>query len=181
MIKMEEKRFNNELNDEIADGPLTKPKNKIRVGKSDKQLEAFEKARLTRELNIKKRKEEKLLSSAKLLLENERKTAKDVIDQDNDYDYEPKQILIKPKLTRKPVEYNNDSDSEDEIIIKTVKKSKSKKKQIIIEESSSSDSDSSIEERKQYTKVKVLREPEQKQQQQQTIKSKILDYRSFFC
>ena len=131
----------NEGNEESLEVPLTKQKKP----RSQAQIEAFEKVKEKRRQNLESKKQEKLLNSARLLLEEETKRA-----------LEPA-VPVKPpcrKMTQKygvkgerrvpcvEPEPEPESESEEEEII--VKKSKPIKKQkkirkIIIEESSSED------------------------------------------
>ena len=101
--------------------PLTKPKKP----KTAKQLEAFEKVKEKRKQNIESKKQQKLIESAKLLIEQSQKQPQPAPKK------EPKYEQIKQE----------DSDSEEEIIV--VKKSKPKKKvrKVIIESESESESD----------------------------------------
>ena len=108
--------------------PLTKPKRK----KTAKQLEQFQTAIEKRKANIEKRKHDKKIESAKLLLENEK-------------------VVVK-KQPKEPVVETEEEDSEPEIIV-VAKKKKPKKKPIKIQiDESSSEED--------YDIPKVLKERE---------------------
>ena len=120
----------NEGNEESLEVPLTKQKKP----RSQAQIEAFEKVKEKRKQNLEAKKQEKLINSAKLILEEESKRV-------------PVKSTLKKKVKHiEPVpepEPESESDSEEEEVI-IVKKSKPIKKQkkvrkIIIEESSSED------------------------------------------
>ena len=131
---------------EEANTPLTKPKKQ----RSEKQIDAFKNAMQKRAENIAKKKEDKLIQSAKLLIEKQQKVQ--VID-DSEPDSEPepvkkskskKQIEIKPKSKPKKKiiiesesessesetesETSESSDSEPEFIIKSRSRKKTKPK-----------------------------------------------------
>jgi hypothetical protein len=120
----------NEAIEEINEEPLTKPK--VKKPRSPAQFEAFEKVKERRKQNLEVKKQEKLLNSAKLLLDEENKK------------------INRPSVVREKVKYKKvpqvepesecESESEEEVIVvkkkKPVKKPK-KVRKIIIEESSS--------------------------------------------
>ena len=111
-----------EIKDEQDDGLLTKTK--IKKPRTTKKIEAFKEVIEKRKQNIALRKDEKLIKSAQLLVDNSKKQ---------------KQVVL-------PVVPPVESESEDEqIIIVKSKKAKTKKKiikrRVIIESSSSSESD----------------------------------------
>jgi hypothetical protein len=150
--------------DETENTPLTKPKRQ----RTAKQLEAFKKVQEKRKQNIEIKKKEKLLNSAKLLVEHEGLTLK-MSEIENDTD------------KHEPVVESEESESEEEqIIVKNVKRSKPAKppkpvksakpvkpvkkkkiRKIIIEESESEDEEESEDEYSSYnqrkSKAKVLR------------------------
>jgi hypothetical protein len=126
----------NEAIEENLEVPLTKQKK----ARSQAQIEAFEKVKEKRKQNLETKKQEKLLSSAKLLIEEE---SKRMIPKHNSACGRGGVVgehssLHKRKVKPQP-EPESESESEEEVII--VKKSKPKKKvrKIIIEESSSED------------------------------------------
>lgn len=126
----------NEAIEENLEVPLTKQKKT----RSQAQIEAFEKVKEKRRQNLESKKQEKLLNSARLLLEEETKR------------------ILKPAVPVKPPSRQckkygvkgerrvpcaeSESESEEEVIIvrkaKPIKKQK-KVRKIIIEESSSED------------------------------------------
>ena len=113
-----------EIKEEQDDGQLTKTK--VKKPRTPKQLEAFNLVMEKRKQNIALRKDEKLIKSAELLIENSKKK---------------KAVLpVKP-----PVIDSDDSPDEEIIIVKAKKKEKKKviKRRVIIESSSSSDNSSS--------------------------------------
>ena len=117
----------NEAIEENLEVPLTKQKK----SRSQAQIEAFEKVKEKRRQNLESKKQEKLLNSARLLLEEETKRVPVKV-----------QSTKRVKHVEPQPEPESESESEEEVII--VKKSKPIKKQkkvrkIIIEESSSED------------------------------------------
>jgi len=117
----------NEAIEENLEVPLTKQKKT----RSQAQIEAFEKVKEKRRQNLESKKQEKLLNSARLLLEEETKRVPVKV-----------QSTKRVKHVEPQPEPESESESEEEVII--VKKSKPIKKQkkvrkIIIEESSSED------------------------------------------
>ena len=148
----------NEDIEESLEVPLTKQKKP----RSQAQIEAFEKVKEKRRQNLEAKKQEKLINSAKLLLEEETKKTSRVERE------VPLKKLLEPAVPVKPPsrqsrkygvkgerrvpcaepEPKSESESEEEVIV--VKKSKPVKKQkkvrkIIIEESSSEDEDDESE------------------------------------
>jgi hypothetical protein len=102
----------------------TKPK-KPRPPKSEKQMEAFQKAQSKRHDVLKTLALNKKLEASKLLLQNDvklmpEKKEKTVIQKDESSDDEPEIIYVKkPKKKKKIIiEESSDDDSEDEVIIK---------------------------------------------------------------
>jgi hypothetical protein len=138
---------------------LTKPKKQ----RSQKQIESFEKTMRLRRENIEKRKEEKLLQSAKLLLEKN-EIPKNNIPKTN-------KAVYQSSSSEKDESINESSSSEEEEIIvvkskpKPKPKPKKKTRKTIIFESSSEESSSDEEEEryiappKNKSRVKRL-EPE---------------------
>ena len=111
-------------NNEIDDGEITKTK--VKKARTPAQIEAFKEVLKKRQDNIKLRKDEKLIQSAKLLVEKN-------IPIDTPQ--------VKTKKVIQPVQ--EDSEDEEIIIVKANPKKKKKTKKIIIEDSSSSDDSSS--------------------------------------
>jgi hypothetical protein len=119
---------------------LTKPKKQ----RSQKQIESFEKTMRLRKENIEKRKEEKLLQSAKLLLEKNQlplqniSTKKDKVTSEKKY-FSDESINESPST----------SEEEEVIVVKSKPKpkpkSKKKTRKTIIFESSSEESSSESE------------------------------------
>lgn len=131
---------------------MTKPKKP----RSEKQIEAFKIAMQKRAESVAKKKEDKLIQSAKLLIEKQQKVQviEDATDSEPDTEPEPvkksktkKQIDIRPKAKSKPkkiiiesesesetseseseTDTSESSDSEPEFIIKSRKKTKPKPK-----------------------------------------------------
>jgi hypothetical protein len=115
----------NEAIEENLEVPLTKQKKT----RSQAQIEAFEKVKEKRRQNLESKKQEKLLNSARLLLEEETKRV-------------PAKVQSTKRVKHIEPQPEPESESEEEVII--VKKAKPIKKQkkirkIIIEESSSED------------------------------------------
>ena len=116
---------------------LTKPKKQ----RSQKQIESFEKTMRLRKENIEKRKEEKLLQSAKLLLEKNELPIKNI----------PKTNKVVYQSSSSEKEESS-SEEEEVIVVKSKPKSKAKPKKkpqrkTIIFESSSEESSSDESER----------------------------------
>ena len=121
---------------------LTKPKKP----RSQKQIESFEKTMRLRRENIEKRKEEKLLQSAKLLLEKN-ENPKNNIPKTN-------KAVYQSSSSEKEDESINESSEEEEVIVvkskpkpKPKPKKKPKRKTIIFESSSEESSSESESER----------------------------------
>jgi hypothetical protein len=133
----------NEDIEESLEVPLTKQKKP----RSQAQIEAFEKVKEKRRQNLEAKKQEKLINSAKLLLEEETKKTSRVEHEVPLKKSQPKKKVkhVEPEPEPEP---KSESESEEEVIV--VKKSKPVKKQkkvrkIIIEESSSEDEDDESE------------------------------------
>jgi hypothetical protein len=131
----------NEDIEESLEVPLTKQKKP----RSQAQIEAFEKVKEKRRQNLEAKKQEKLINSAKLLLEEETKKTSRV---EHEVPLKKSQPKKKVKHVEPEPEPKSESESEEEVIV--VKKSKPVKKQkkvrkIIIEESSSEDEDDESE------------------------------------
>ena len=154
----------NEANEESLEVPLTKQKKP----RSQAQIEAFEKVKEKRRQNLEAKKQEKLINSAKLILEEETKKTSHVPLKKS----QPKK---KVKHVEPEPEPESDSDSEEEVIV--VKKSKPVKKQkkvrkIIIEESSSEDEDDESE---------YEPEPPQRPQRKPVVRVIRPNPNDFFC
>jgi len=133
----------NEDIEESLEVPLTKQKKP----RSQAQIEAFEKVKEKRRQNLEAKKQEKLINSAKLLLEEETKKTSRVEHEVPLKKSQPKKKVKHVEPEPEP-EHKSESESEEEVIV--VKKSKPVKKQkkvrkIIIEESSSEDEDDESE------------------------------------
>ena len=138
----------NEDIEESLEVPLTKQKKP----RSQAQIEAFEKVKEKRRQNLEAKKQEKLINSAKLLLEEETKNLLEPAVPVKPPSRQSKKYGVKgerrvPCVEPEP-EPKSESESEEEVIV--VKKSKPVKKQkkvrkIIIEESSSEDEDDESE------------------------------------
>jgi hypothetical protein len=148
MSVIEEKEISIEdNNNELDDGEITKTK--VKKARTPAQVEAFKEVLKKRQDNIKLRKDEKLIQSAKLLVE--------------------KNISINtPQVKTRKVIQQVQEESEDEeiIIVKANPKHKKKTKKIIIEDSSSSDNSSSGSDKggryrqpKQQNRIIIQREP----------------------
>ena len=115
----------NEAIEENLEVPLTKQKK----SRSQAQIEAFEKVKEKRRQNLESKKQEKLLNSARLLLEEETKRV-------------PVKVQSTKRVKHVEPQPEPESESEEEVIIvrkaKPIKKQK-KVRKIIIEESSSED------------------------------------------
>lgn len=132
-------------------GPLTKPKRQ----RSQKQIEAFERVKEKRKQNIEAKKKEKLLNSAKLLVESQTDEGLSPprVPPDRKRNCDHEEIpQVRKKNTRKkiaePILEESESE-EEEIIVKTIRKPKAQQKpkkkkvrKIVIEESETSESDS---------------------------------------
>lgn len=147
----------NEAIEENLEVPLTKQKKP----RSQAQIEAFEKVKEKRRQNLEAKKQEKILNSAKLLIEEETKKAS---------------VKPAPKKKLKPVEPLPESESEEEVIV--VKKSKPKKKvrKIIIEESSSED-----EQEDDESEYEPEPKPVKRNQRNQVVKVIRPNPNDFFC
>ena len=180
----------NEDIEESLEVPLTKQKKP----RSQAQIEAFEKVKEKRRQNLEAKKQEKLINSAKLLLEEETKKTSRV-----EHEVPLKKLLepavpVKPPLRQsrkygvkgerrvpcvEPVpEPESESDSEEEEVI-IVKKSKPIKKQkkvrkIIIEESSSEEEDEESE-------YEPEPQPVQRTQRKQVVRVIRPNPNDFFC
>jgi hypothetical protein len=138
----------NEDIEESLEVPLTKQKKP----RSQAQIEAFEKVKEKRRQNLEAKKQEKLINSAKLILEEETKRILEPAVPVKPPSRQSKKYGVKgerrvPCVEPEP-EPKSESESEEEVIV--VKKSKPVKKQkkvrkIIIEESSSEDEDEESE------------------------------------
>jgi hypothetical protein len=118
----------NSDNEPIEDN-LEVPLTKSKKPRSQAQIEAFEKVKEKRRQNLEAKKQEKILNSAKLILEEETKKKSEKLPS------KKKVKHVEPEPEPEP-----ESESEEEVIV--VKKAKPIKKQkkvrkIIIEESSS--------------------------------------------
>lgn len=153
MSDIYENEATEEINEEV---PLTKQK-KMR---SQKQMEAFEKVKQKRKENLEAKKQEKLINSAKILIEEE-----------------TKRNPISKRI--KPVEHEIDTEEEEEEVI-IVKKTKPKKKvrKIIIEESSSSE-----EEEQDELEYEPVPEPEPPKRKQRVQSVRVIrpNPNDFFC
>jgi hypothetical protein len=146
----------NEAIEEINEEPLTKPK--VKKPRSQAQIEAFEKVKERRKQNLEVKKQEKLLNSAKLLLEEEKKNKSKPSKPNNS------NRVKYQKVPQVEPESECESESEEEVIVvkkkKPVKKPK-KVRKIIIEESSSDEEEDEEEEPRNYnrnSKVKIIRQ-----------------------
>lgn len=154
--------------------PLTKPKKP----KTAKQMEAFEKVKERRKQSIEANKQQKLLESAKLLIESESKKQ----SQPQPTKKQPKEKPL-PEYTERD---ESEDESEEEIIV--VKKSKPKPKPkkkvrtVIIESSDSSDSsESESEEEKEIKVEKKIQKNQPIQKAPVRIVRPNIDYKDFFC
>lgn len=135
MAESSENEANEEINEEV---PLTKTKKP----RSQKQMEAFEKVKEKRRANIEAKKQEKLLESAKMLVENnsvrENTKSKSVSRK---VKHQGNSACDRGDTWGQSPREQDESSSEEEVIIVKKSKPKPKKKvrQIIIEESSSSE------------------------------------------
>jgi hypothetical protein len=161
----------NEQIEEIKEVPLTKPKRE----RTQKQIEAFERVKEKRRQNIEAKKKEKLLNSAKLLVESQ----SDEVDPPEEIPQVRKKVVRKrgayepptcpPDRKRnciEPIPEESESESEEEIIVKTVRKpkvqpKKKKIRKVIIEESETSESESEDDYTKRKPVARVVR-PKQK-------------------
>jgi hypothetical protein len=151
---------NEVIEENFEEVPLTKQKKP----RSQAQVEAFEKVKEKRRQNLESKKQEKLLKSAKLLIEEENKklleptvpvpyfSAKNPVEQ--------KSILVKPpsRQSKKYAEPEPESESESEeevIVVRKARRNPKPKKQkkvrkIIIEQSSSEEEDKDEESKQGY-------------------------------
>jgi len=160
----------NEDIEESLEVPLTKQKKP----RSQAQIEAFEKVKEKRRQNLEAKKQEKLINSAKLLLEEETKKTSRVEREVPLKKSQPKKKVKHVEPEPEP-EHKSESESEEEVIV--VKKSKPVKKQkkvrkIIIEESSSEDEDDESE---------YEPEPPQKPQRKPIVRVIRPNPNDFFC
>ena len=124
---------------------LTKPKKQ----RSQKQIESFEKTMRLRKENIEKRKEEKLLQSAKLLLEKNEKPVFNMSIK--------KEKVVHQSSEEESINESSSSSEEEVIVVKSKNKKakpkpkpKKKTRKTIIFESSSEESSSEEEEEERY-------------------------------
>lgn len=129
MSDIENKQDINDAMDEMAEVPLLKPKRKMKkFERTEKQQEAFKVAMQKRADNIAKRKEQKKIEAAKLLLSVEpeslpSKPSNEVIEKKKP----KKQLVLSTSDTESEDETDNESvESEEKIYIarKSIKKPK---------------------------------------------------------
>ena len=129
----------NEAIEENLEVPLTK----IKKPRSQAQVEAFERVKEKRRQNLEAKKQEKILNSAKLLIEQETLKSQPI-------PVKPHSKRSKDKVEQRvpSPEPEPESESEEEIIVvrkskpkKVVPKKQKKVRKIIIEESSSEEED----------------------------------------
>jgi hypothetical protein len=91
-----------EENIEEVEAPLTKPKRQ----RTQKQMEAFEKVKQKRKADIELKKQEKLINSAKVLIEEQAKKQSSEVDSDG----EEEEIIVvrKPRAKPKPKPKKNE-------------------------------------------------------------------------
>ena len=159
----------NEAIEESLEVPLTKQKKP----RSQAQIEAFEKVKEKRRQNLEAKKQEKIINSAKLILEEETKRSNFACEAPLKKS-QPKKKVKHVEPEQEP-ETESESESEEEVIV--VKKSKPVKKQkkvrkIIIEESSSEDEDDESE---------YEPEPPQKPQRKPVVRVIRPNPNDFFC
>jgi hypothetical protein len=155
-IKENDENINVSSFDPNEDMPLLKPKRKMRkLPRTEKQQEAFKKTMEKRALNVEKRKQQRRIDAAKLLLEVENReqetpkedkvrTRKKIMvaitesDESDDSDDEEEEIIYKPiihsrKKAPKKIYVMKKDDSDDEIPIIKQKafKSQQNKKSVI--------------------------------------------------
>jgi len=164
----------NETNEESLEVPLTKQKKP----RSQAQIEAFEKVKEKRRQNLEAKKQEKLINSAKLLLEEEtKKTSRVEREIPFKKTQQKKKIKhIEPEPEPEP-ESESECECEEEVVV--VKKSKPRKKQkkvrkIIIEESSSEEEDEESE-------YEPEPQPVQRTQRKQVVRVIRPNPNDFFC
>lgn len=160
--------------------PVTTPIPKVKKPRSDKQMEAFYRAKEKRDANLVQHNLNKKIQASKLLLENDIKPPQREPVREPEREPEQRQ---KPKKVVKQVYVDDESESEIEEI-QYIRKKKPKKiiKKVYIDESSSEEEDRQIEKPRtdkhmksqQMTKgpaIKVTQrnEPEQKPQQTKPI------------
>ena len=171
--------------------PLTKSKKSekpnLKKIRSEKQIEAFNRTMEIRKQKVEQRKQEKLLESAKLLLE------KTTLKKDPSKKITPIEKYTDDYEDDSTVETSSGEDTEEEIImVKNKPKSKSKEKHkkktsrktIIFDSSSESSSDSSGGSSEEYIKApkRVSQRVKRKEVIEQPIKqiSKPEDFRVYF-
>jgi len=144
--------------DPTASGIAKKPR-------SQAQVEAFEKVKEKRRQNLEAKKQEKILNSAKLLIEEETRKISNQA---------PAKTVPKKKLKHEPQHdpLEEESESEEEIIVVKKKKTPVKKVRKIIIEESSSEEEEAEEEQEYY------RQPSQSRRQGQIIR---LNPNDIFC
>jgi hypothetical protein len=163
----------NEANEESLEVPLTKQKKP----RSQAQIEAFEKVKEKRRQNLEAKKQEKLINSAKLLLQEETKKLLEPAVPVKPPSRQSKKYGVKGE--RRVPYAESESESEEEVIV--VKKSKPIKKpkkvrKIIIEETSS-------EEEEEEEDIEYEPEPPTRQrvQQQKIVRIVRPNPNDFFC
>lgn len=144
----------NEGNEESLEVPLTKQKKP----RSQAQIEAFERVKEKRRQNLEAKKQEKLINSAKLILEEETKKLLEPAVPVKPPSRQSKKYGVKGerRVPYAEPEPEPESESEEEVIVvrkarRNPKPKKQKKvRKIIIEQSSSEEEDEDEESKQEY-------------------------------
>ena len=158
--------------EENIEEPLTKPKKP----RSQKQVEAFEKVKEKRRTNIEAKKQQKLLESAKLLIET----------------HQPQTPQTQPKngknrIVAEPEPMEEESDVEEIVVVKKSKQLKAKpkpKRRIIVVESSSdeeSDDEDEYEPEPEPEPVKSRKVRRSQSSSYPVIHRQPSDFSNIFC
>ena len=118
---------------EESNTPLTKPKKP----RSEKQIEAFKIAMQKRAESVAKKKEDRLIQSAKLLIEKQQKV--EVVEDSTDTESETEPIKVKKSKPKKQIEVKPKSKPKKKIIIES--ESETSESETESETSESSDSE----------------------------------------
>ena len=140
------------IEENFEEVPLTKQKKP----RSQAQVEAFEKVKEKRRQNLESKKQEKLLKSAKLLIEEENKKLLEPTVPVKPPSRQSKKYGVKGERQVPYAEPEPESESEEEVIVvrkarRNPKPKKQKKvRKIIIEQSSSEEEDEDEESKQEY-------------------------------
>ena len=181
MSDIENKQDINDAMDEMAEVPLLKPKRKMKkFERTEKQQEAFKVAMQKRADNIAKRKEQKKIEAAKLLLSVEpeslpSKPSNEVIEKKKP----KKQLVLSTSDTESEDETDNESVESEEKIYIARKSIKKPKKVYIIKKEVEED------ENHRYSSEKPVNKFKSQQNKKSVVKisnnNNIIPIKNYFC